>query len=85
MEQASDLFPVLLRELVADITLSDNVQSTLCTSLLAGLCQGVDRSLLGTWLQDTDERMVEEEVILGACPNAYYCKREKFRGKSFWA
>ncbi|VDK64959.1 unnamed protein product [Gongylonema pulchrum] len=54
----------LLRELVADLTLSDNGQSKASTSLLASLCPGVDRSLLGAWLRDTDQAFVELEVNL---------------------
>ncbi|VDK74235.1 unnamed protein product [Litomosoides sigmodontis] len=52
----------LLRELVADLTLSDNGQSTASTSLLSSLCPGVDKSLLGAWLNDTDQAFIELEM-----------------------
>lgn len=57
-----DLYAQLLRELVADMTLSDNGQSTSCTSHLAALCPGVDESLLGAWLVDTDQAFIEHEA-----------------------
>ncbi|OZC08270.1 hypothetical protein X798_04749 [Onchocerca flexuosa] len=52
----------LLRELVADLTLSDNGQSTASTSILSSLCPGVDKSLLGAWLSDTDQAFIELEM-----------------------
>uniref|UniRef100_A0A915Q4W5 HEAT repeat-containing protein 5B n=1 Tax=Setaria digitata TaxID=48799 RepID=A0A915Q4W5_9BILA len=52
----------LLRELVADLTLSDNGQSTATTSMLSSLCPGVDKSLLGAWLCDTDQAFIELEM-----------------------
>uniref|UniRef100_A0A0R3S5B1 HEAT repeat-containing protein 5B n=1 Tax=Elaeophora elaphi TaxID=1147741 RepID=A0A0R3S5B1_9BILA len=52
----------LLRELVADLTLSDNGQSTATTSILPSLCPGVDKSLLGAWLNDTDQAFIELEM-----------------------
>ncbi|KAL3985776.1 hypothetical protein ACH3XW_40030 [Acanthocheilonema viteae] len=52
----------LLRELVADLTLSDNGQSTATTSILSSLCPGVDKSLFGAWLNDTDEAFIELEM-----------------------
>ena len=45
------LFSSLLRELVAEMTLADNTQSTWTTSLLPSLCVGVEDSLLGAWLR----------------------------------
>ncbi len=57
------LFAGLLRELVADLSLSDNGQASQTTSLLPSLCDGgVDACLLGSWLQDTDDRVIEFEV-----------------------
>ncbi|MFH4979590.1 hypothetical protein AB6A40_006299 [Gnathostoma spinigerum] len=55
------LYSGLLRELVADITLSDNGQSTSTTSLLPSLCAGVGEALLKSWLKVTDEAPVEYE------------------------
>ncbi|MCP9264667.1 HTR5B [Dirofilaria immitis] len=52
----------LLRELVADLTLSDNGQSTASTSILSSFCPGVDKSLLGAWLSDTDQAFIELEM-----------------------
>uniref|UniRef100_A0A914XTE3 HEAT repeat-containing protein 5B n=1 Tax=Plectus sambesii TaxID=2011161 RepID=A0A914XTE3_9BILA len=74
-----NLFAPMLREVVADITLADNSQSQLSTSLITSLCQGVDKSLLGTWLQDTDQRMIEEQLhpthsgVCGALENDALC------------
>lgn len=56
------LFSSLLRELVAEMTLADNTQSTWTTSLLPSLCVGVEDSLLGAWLKDTDQAFLEYEV-----------------------
>ncbi|VDM38431.1 unnamed protein product [Toxocara canis] len=58
------LYAQLLRELVADMTLSDNGQSTASTSHLAALCPGVAESLLGAWLMDTDQSFIEHEARL---------------------
>uniref|UniRef100_A0A158R4G2 HEAT repeat-containing protein 5B n=1 Tax=Syphacia muris TaxID=451379 RepID=A0A158R4G2_9BILA len=58
------LFSSLLRELVAEMTLADNLQSTWATSLLPSLCVGVEDSLLGAWLIDTDQAVLEYEVLL---------------------
>uniref|UniRef100_A0AC34FWX2 HEAT repeat-containing protein 5B n=1 Tax=Panagrolaimus sp. ES5 TaxID=591445 RepID=A0AC34FWX2_9BILA len=52
----------LLRELVADITLSDNSQSTTCSSLLAHLCTSVESTLLYGWVQNTSQAQLEEEL-----------------------
>ncbi|VDM97337.1 unnamed protein product [Thelazia callipaeda] len=52
----------LLRELVADLTLSDNGQSTACTSMLSSFCPGVDKSLLNAWISDTDHAFIELEM-----------------------
>ncbi|CAG9536111.1 unnamed protein product [Cercopithifilaria johnstoni] len=56
------IYASLLRELVADLTLSDNGQSTATTSILSSLCPGVDKSLLGAWLNDTDQAFIELEM-----------------------
>ncbi|VDN83942.1 unnamed protein product, partial [Brugia pahangi] len=72
-------YALLLRELVADLTLSDNGQSTATTSLLSSLCPGVDKSLLGAWLNDTDQVFIELEmhpsqnIICGTIDNDPLC------------
>ena len=54
-------FTPLLRELVAEFTLADRRGST-TTSLLQSLCHKDDSILLGSWLQETDHKDVEEQV-----------------------
>ena len=56
------LFSQLLRELVAEMTLADNTHSSWSNSLLPSLCPGVESSLLGAWLKDTDQAVLEYEV-----------------------
>lgn len=51
----------LLRELVADFTLADNMSST-TSSLLRIMCHHDDSILLGSWLEKTDHQDVEEMV-----------------------
>uniref|UniRef100_A0A1I8EY56 HEAT repeat-containing protein 5B n=1 Tax=Wuchereria bancrofti TaxID=6293 RepID=A0A1I8EY56_WUCBA len=76
-------YALLLRELVADLTLSDNGQSVATTSLLSSLCPGVDKSLLGAWLNDTDQVFIELEMhpsqnfICGAIDNDPLCIIQK--------
>lgn len=57
-----DLYASLLREVVADVTLSDNVQSTTCTSLPMHLCTGAEQTLLNPFYEATDQSMVEDLV-----------------------
>ncbi|GMT12475.1 hypothetical protein PFISCL1PPCAC_3772 [Pristionchus fissidentatus] len=52
------IFPALLRELVADITLSDNTQSAQMTSLAGTLC-GAGVSVLAPWHDNCDEAVLE--------------------------
>jgi len=54
-------FKVLLRELVAEFTLTDNSANT-TTSLLRSVCHDNDSVLLGNWLQETDYQMIEEQL-----------------------
>jgi hypothetical protein len=54
-------FKVLLRELVAEFTLTDNASNT-TTSLLRSVCHDNDSVLLGNWLQETDYQMIEEQL-----------------------
>ena len=51
----------LLRELVNEFTLLDNPAST-TTSLLRSMCHSDDSTLLGSWLEETDQNNVEEMV-----------------------
>ena len=51
----------LLRELVTEFTLADNLAST-TTSLLRSMCHHDDSILLGSWLEDTDQQSVEEQL-----------------------
>ncbi len=54
-------FKILLRELVAEFTLTDNSSNT-TTSLLRSVCHDNDSVLLGNWLQETDYQMIEEQL-----------------------
>ncbi|KAM8946642.1 HEAT repeat-containing protein 5B isoform 2-T2 [Pelodytes ibericus] len=54
-------FNVLLRELVAEFTLTDNSSNT-TTSLLRSLCHYDDSVLLGSWLQETDHKSIEDQL-----------------------
>ncbi|XP_013206798.1 HEAT repeat-containing protein 5B [Microtus ochrogaster] len=54
-------FNALLRELVAEFTLTDNSANT-TTSLLRSLCHYDDSVLLGSWLQETDHKSIEDQL-----------------------
>ncbi|KAM6956751.1 LOW QUALITY PROTEIN: HEAT repeat-containing protein 5B [Aplochiton taeniatus] len=54
-------FNALLRELVAEFTLTDNSANT-TTSLLRSLCHYDDSVLMGTWLQETDHKSIEDQL-----------------------
>ena len=58
----------LLRELVNEFTLLNN-QAITTTSLLRSMCHSDDSTLLGSWLEETDQKDVEEMVglILDVC------------------
>lgn len=51
----------LLRMLVAEFTLTENPANT-TNSLLRDLCHSDDSIILGTWLQETDHRTIEDQV-----------------------
>ncbi|XP_035519371.1 HEAT repeat-containing protein 5B [Morone saxatilis] len=51
----------LLRELVAEFTLTDNSANT-TTSLLRSLCHYDDSVLMGSWLQETDHKSIEDQL-----------------------
>ena len=58
-------FNALLRELVAEFTLTDNPANT-TTSRLRSLCHHDDSVILGSWLQETDHKAIEDQVgVLG--------------------
>lgn len=54
----------LLRELVAEFTLTDNPANT-TTSLLRTMCHVDDSVILGSWLQETDHKAIEDQVPIG--------------------
>ena len=54
-------FNTLLRELVAEFTLTDNPANT-TTSRLRALCHHDDSVILGSWLQETDHKAIEDQV-----------------------
>lgn len=47
--------------LVSEFTLTDNPGNT-TTSLLRAVCHANDSVILGTWLQETDHRTIEDQV-----------------------
>ncbi|GCB77393.1 hypothetical protein scyTo_0017596 [Scyliorhinus torazame] len=67
-------FNALLRELVAEFTLTDNSANT-TTSLLRSLCHCDDSVLLGSWLQETDHKSIEDQVSSERAyvPNNLFC------------
>ncbi|XP_071963983.1 HEAT repeat-containing protein 5B-like isoform X2 [Antedon mediterranea] len=54
-------FNVLLRELVAEFTLTDNPANT-TTSLLRHHCHVEDSIILQSWIQDTDHKVIEIQL-----------------------
>ena len=56
-------FHSLLRGLVAEFTLAENPAMT-TTSLLRTVCHKDDSILLGSWMQETDHKFVEEQVCV---------------------
>uniref|UniRef100_A0A8D0CV99 HEAT repeat-containing protein 5B n=1 Tax=Sander lucioperca TaxID=283035 RepID=A0A8D0CV99_SANLU len=66
-------FNALLRELVAEFTLTDNSANT-TTSLLRSLCHYDDSVLMGSWLQETDHKCIEDQVskIINGMMNPKY-------------
>ncbi|XP_051162515.1 HEAT repeat-containing protein 5B isoform X1 [Leptopilina boulardi] len=51
----------LLRMLVSEFTLTDNSGNT-TTSMLRAVCHANDSVILGTWLQETDHRTIEDQM-----------------------
>uniref|UniRef100_A0A3Q0KPG9 HEAT repeat-containing protein 5B n=1 Tax=Schistosoma mansoni TaxID=6183 RepID=A0A3Q0KPG9_SCHMA len=65
-------YSTVLRELVAEFTLTDNI-ANITTSLLKSLSCSEDSVTLGSCLQDTDQRLLEEQLqstILNNSPRA---------------
>ena len=54
-------FTALLRELVAEFTLTDNAANT-TTSLLRSLCHENDSIILQSWITETDHKSVELQL-----------------------
>lgn len=54
-------FTFLLQMLFVEFTLSENPAIT-TTSLLRAMCHADDSIILGTWLQETDHRNIEDQV-----------------------
>lgn len=59
-------YTYLLRMLVSEFTLTDNPANT-TTSLLRALCHADDSVILATWLQETDHKMIEDQVCFIFC------------------
>lgn len=47
---------------MAEFTLTDNSANT-TTSLLRSLCHYDDSVLMGSWLQETDHKSIEDQVL----------------------
>lgn len=60
-EKKYNKFTHLLQMLVAEFTLTENPANT-TNSLLRQLCHADDSIVLGTWLQETDHRTIEDQV-----------------------
>lgn len=48
---------------MAEFTLTDNSANT-TTSLLRSLCHYDDSVLMGSWLQETDHKSIEDQVLV---------------------
>ncbi|CAI4225162.1 unnamed protein product [Auanema sp. JU1783] len=60
-----NVYAALLRELVADITLSDNVQSSQTSSLPSQLTGGPESVLLTPWFNANDQALIENQLQTG--------------------
>ncbi|KAJ1347297.1 hypothetical protein KIN20_002323 [Parelaphostrongylus tenuis] len=74
------MFHSLLRELVAEITLSDDQTSQVMTSVAGTICSGAERTLLAPWSGGTtDQALVEDQLQIlsqlgsGALENDVTC------------
>ena len=62
LKYVEHLFSAMLRELVADFSLSDNQQSTTCSSIISRLCSSMDSVFLSGWVRNTAQATLEEEL-----------------------
>ncbi|CAH8837758.1 unnamed protein product [Trichobilharzia szidati] len=62
-------YSTVLRELVAEFTLTDNMANT-TTSMFRALCRSEDSVTLASCLQDTDQRLLEEQLQPTALNNS---------------
>ncbi|XP_002158974.1 HEAT repeat-containing protein 5B isoform X1 [Hydra vulgaris] len=69
-------FTPLLRNLAADFTLVD--QGSVTTSLLQSLCHKDDNILLGSWVQETDYKDVEEQLQLNSAAGSGALEHDSF-------
>ncbi|XP_050406917.2 HEAT repeat-containing protein 5B isoform X1 [Patella vulgata] len=60
-ESFDAMYPSLLRELVGEFTLTDNPANT-TTSMLRSMCHVDDSVILGSWLQETDHKAIEDQI-----------------------
>lgn len=74
----------LLRMLVSEFTLTENPANT-TNSLLRELCHSDDSIILGTWLQETDHKTIEDQVNISTNTQLYYVQ-ESFilRNSMIW-
>ena len=71
----------LLRMLVAEFTLTENPANT-TNSLLRELCHSDDSIILGTWLQETDHKTIEDQV--NVIPNRIFFLVKQTQCIIFW-
>lgn len=64
---------------MAEFTLTDNSANT-TTSLLRSLCHYDDSVLLGSWLQETDHKSIEDQV--GKCTRTQKHQHNPFQEKT---
>uniref|UniRef100_A0AC34Q6C8 HEAT repeat-containing protein 5B n=1 Tax=Panagrolaimus sp. JU765 TaxID=591449 RepID=A0AC34Q6C8_9BILA len=69
LKYVEHVFPAMLRELVADFSLSDNPQSSTCSSIISKLCSSTDTVFLSGWVRNTTQSELEEELYLSHLPN----------------
>ena len=67
----------LLRLLVSEFTLSENPANT-TTSQLRTACHADDSVILGTWLQETDHRTIEDQVFIWNLKYLDFCNTITF-------
>lgn len=70
----------LLRMLISEFTLAENPANT-TNSQLRNLCHAEDSVILGTWLQETDHRIIEDQVF--EMNRTSFCRRKFLFGVVF--